>query len=106
MGDRAVTGSHADAPRKAPWGVGGSWVQRAGAHQRHRVGGSWVQGVWSPSETWGRGQLGAGELGPVRDTGWGAAGCRRWSPSESDSPLGRGSSLWLVALQITLFFRQ
>ena len=73
MGDRAVTGSHADAPRKAPWGVGGSWVQ----------------GGWSPSETRGGGQLGAG------------AGAR-----QSDSPLGRGSSLWLVALQITLFFRK
>lgn len=41
---RAVTGSHADALRKAPWGVGGSWVQ----------------GGWSPSETRGGGQLGAG----------------------------------------------
>lgn len=27
-------------------------------------------------------------------------------PSESDAPLGRGSCLWLVALQITQFFRK
>lgn len=78
---------------------------------------------WSPSETrGGGGQLGAGGLKPVRDMGWGGQlGAESWSLSEtqgggqlgagagahqSDSPLGRGSSLWLVALEITLFFRK
>lgn len=79
-------------------------VTSSGRQSGHRVTHADAPRIPEGTLGWGV-QLEAG-AGARQRRGGRAAGCRGWSLSESDALLGRGSSLWLVALQITLFFRK